>query len=410
MEPTAARERIVLLDVLRGFAVFGMFTVTMTAGLPWGRAFFREQPLDIADNTVMILIDLLTNGKFATIFSFLFGVGFFLQLERARGRGVPFLATYLRRLVALFSIATLAIVAGLDAHILIMYSAYGLVLLLFSRRSARFLLVAAIVCVVIEVVTLRIEAVSDLISTEQPERIELVDDRSIPEALAENERDRVYREGSFKEIASYHASSLLEDMVTWKAYLGDAALLGLMLLGCYVCRRGALQDSAVRLKMARSALPWLLSIGVAGVVIFVGLHPRTNADSELLKLIGELAFWPFGAPVLGLGYVAIITLVMEKDACRRVLLPFAAVGRLALTNYLFQAFVVAAFTYQWGLGLYGEMGPFWGLMAVFAIFPLMIIASSWWIARFQFGPIEWLWRTLTYGQIQSFRWAPKPGA
>ncbi len=198
-------------------------------------------------------------------------------------------------------------------------------------------------------------------------------------------------------------------MLSWNYYLEDVSYLGLMLLGCYVCRRGALHDSAVRLNMARSALPWLLSIGVAGVVIFVGLHPRTNVDSELLKLIGELAFWPIGAPVLGLGYVAIITLVMEKETCRRALLPFAAVGRLALTNYLFHAFVIAAFTYQWGLGLYGEMGPFWGLMAVFAIYPLMVIASSWWIRRFQFGPVEWLWRTLTYGQIQSFRRAPKPG-
>ena len=408
MEPTAARERIVLLDVLRGIAVFGMFTVNMTADLPWGWT-FREQPLDIADGTVMILIDLLTNGKFITIFSFLFGVGFFLQLERARGRGAPFLATYLRRLVALFFIASLAIVAGLDAHILINYSAFGLLLLLFARRSARFLLVAAIVCFVIGVVSSRIEDVSDLISTEQSERIELVDDRSSPEALAEKELDRVYREGSFKEIASVRASRLLEYVLSWKHWVSDVALLGLMLLGCYVCRRGALQDSAVRLKMARTALPWLLSIGAAGTVIHLWLNHLAGAGSDLLTLIGNLAFWPCGAPVLGLGYAAIITLLLEKEACRRALLPFAAVGRLALTNYLFHAFVIAAFTYQWGLGLYGEMGPFWGLMAVFAIFPLMVIASSWWIARFQFGPIEWLWRTLTYGQLQSLRWAPKSG-
>ena len=408
MKPTAAKERIVLLDVLRGFAVFGMFMVNMTTDLPWGFT-LREQPLDIADNTVITFIDLLAGGKFVTIFSFLFGVGFFLQLERARGRGVPFLATYLRRLVALFFIGAMAYVAGLHTFILLSYSVYGLVLLLFSRRSARFLLVAAIVCFALEFVLNHIEAVSNLISTEQPERIELVDDRSGAEALAENKVDRLYREGSFKEIVSDRASRLLKYGLSWKPYLGDVSYLGLMLLGCYVCRRGALQDSAVRLKMARTALPWLFSIGMAGMVIFVWLHPRTNVDSELLKLIGEFAFWPVGAPVLGLGYVAIITLVMEKETCRRVLLPFAAVGRLALTNYLFHAFVIAAFTYQWGLGLYGEMGPFWGLMAVFAIYPLMVIASAWWIRRFQFGPIEWLWRTLTYGQIQSFRLAPKPG-
>ena len=408
MEPTAARERIVLLDVLRGFAVFGMFTVNMTTDLPWS-PILREQPLDIADNTVMILIDLFAGGKFVTIFSFLFGVGFFLQLDRARGRGVPFLATYLRRLIALFFIGALAYVAGLQTFILMFYSVYGLLLLLFSKRSARFLLVAAIVCVVVEVVTNHIEAVNNLMSTEQPERIELVEDHSSPEPSAENEIDRLYREGSFKEIVSDRASRLLKLGLSWKYYLRDLSYLGLMLLGCYVCRRGALQDRAVRLKMARTALPWLLSIGVAGMVISAWLRHSVAADSDLLTLIGDIVFWPVGAPVLGLGYVAIITLVMEKETCRRVLLPFAAVGRLALTNYLFHVFVIAAFANQWGLGLYGEMGPFWGLMAAFSIYPLMVIASAWWIRRFQFGPVEWLWRTLTYGQIQSFRRAPKPG-
>ncbi len=408
MKPTDAIERIVLLDVLRGFAVFGMFVVNMTADLPWGSA-FREQLLNIADGTVMFFVDLLANGKFITIFSFLFGVGFFLQLERAQSSGELFLATYLRRLVALFSIASLAIIGGLGAHILIDYSIFGLLLVLFARRSTRFLLTAVVMCFVIGIVSDNIEGVSDLIGTEQSDRAEPVDDASSPKAPVENERDRVYREGSFKDIASYRASSLLKYVLSWKQRLSDAPLLGLMLLGCYVCRRGALQNSAARLKMARTALPWLLSIGMIGMVVFVWLRPWPSADSDLLTLIGNLAFWPVGAPVLGLGYAAIITLLLEKESCRRALLPFAAVGRLALTNYLFHAFVIAAFTYQWGLGLYGEMGPFWGLMAVIAIFPLMVIASSWWIARFQFGPIEWLWRTLTYGQIQPLRWVPKSG-
>jgi len=156
MEATAARERIVLLDVLRGFAVFG--------------------------------------------------VGFFLQLERARSRAVPLLAIYLRRLAALFLIAALAIVAGLGAHILIDYSIFGFLLLLW-RRSTGFLLAAAVACFVIGVVSDNIEVVGDLIATDQSDRTELVDDGSSPEALAEIERDRVYREGSFKEIANYRGSS-----------------------------------------------------------------------------------------------------------------------------------------------------------------------------------------------------------
>ncbi len=403
MEPTAARERIVLLDILRGLAVFGMFTVNMTVDLPWGSAFW-EQPFDKADNTVIILIYILTKGKFITIFSFLFGVGFFLQLERARDRGVPFLVAYLRRLTALFFIYSLAKVAGLDAGVLVIYSIFGLLLPLFARRSTRFLLATVVVCFLISIVQRNIADLSDLIgsTTEQSDRAESVDDGSSPEALSENERDRVYREGSFKEIASFQASRLLNYWLSW-SFLWDADLLGLMLLGCYVCRRGALQDPAVRMKMARTALPWLLSIGTAGIAIFVGLRYFVAANSDLLTLIGNLANRPFGTRVLGIGYVAIITLQLEKETCRRALLRFASVGKLALTNYLFHIFVIAAFTYQWGLGLYGEMGPFWGLMAVFAIFPWMVIASSWWIARFQFGPIEWLWRTLTYGKLQPMR-------
>ena len=409
MEPTAAKERIVLLDVLRGIAVFGMFTVNMTAHLPWGSA-FREQPLGGTDGTVMILIALLTEDKFITIFSFLFGIGFFLQLERAGSRGEPFLGTYLRRLLALFFIAALTIVASVDADILISYAFFGMALPFFYKRSTRVLLAGAVVCLTLQLALSNFETVSHLITPTQSEQIELVNGESNPDALA-NERARVYREGSFQEIANYRASRLLEYLFSWEYLVtSDPILLGLMLLGCYVCRRGALQNSEARMKMARTALPWLLSVGVAGTVTSVWLGHFVDVDSDLLTLIGDLAAWPVGAPVLGLGYVAIITLVMEKEACRRVMLPFAHVGRMALTNYLFHGFVIAAFTYQWGLGLYGEMGPFWGLMAVFAIFPLMIIASSWWMGRFQFGPVEWLWRTLTYGQIQSFRRAPKPSA
>jgi len=398
MEPIAARERIALLDVLRGVAIFGMFTVNMTADLPWG-SMFREQSLDFADRTVMMLIDLLANGKFVTIFSFLFGLGLFLQLERARGRGVPFLGIYLRRLAALFLIATVAIVCGLGASILIDYALFGLLLLLFYKQSARFLFVAAVVCFAISLVSTNIEAVGILLDAEEPGHIELIDERSRPEAIAEKEAEQIYADGSFLEIASYRASKTVTYLRSWIKPPWEISMLGLMLFGAYVCRSGAIQNPAVRLKMARSVMPWLLGIGLTGSMVFVWMSPWPNADTDLLTLIGNVAFWPFGAPTLGLGYVAVITLAMEKEACRRVLLPFAAVGRLALTNYLFHGFVIAFITYQWGLGLYGEMGPFWGLMAMLAIFPFMIIASSWWIRRFRYGPVEWLWRTLTYGRI-----------
>lgn len=294
MEPTAASERIILLDVLRGVAIFGMFTVNMTADLPWGSA-FREQPLDLADGIVMIFIDLFTNGKFITMFSFLFGVGVFLQLERARNRGIPFLAIYLRRLAALLLIAMVATVLGFGVSILIDYALFGLLLLLFYKQSARFLVVTAMICFVISVVSTNSEAVTSLIHTGQSEQVAFVDDDSNADASAEDERDRIYADGSFREIASFRAARTVAYLRTWLKPPWELSILGLMLLGGYVCRRGAIQNPAVRLKMARRVLPWLLGIGATSMVIFVWLSPWPTADTELLTLIGNLAFWPFGA-------------------------------------------------------------------------------------------------------------------
>ena len=402
IEPITGSERVVFLDVLRGAAIFGMFTVNMTADLPWG-SMFREQPLGVADRAVMMLIDLLANGKFVTIFSFMFGLGFFLQLERARNRGVAFLGIYMRRLTALFLIATVANVAGLGAEILIDYALFGLFLMLFYRLSARSLLIAAVMIFALSFVSTNFEAVSNLINTAESAQAALMDESSGAEVSAEDVGKLIYANGSFMEIASYNASKLAAYLRSWAKPPWGFSILGLMLLGGYVCRSGAIHDPVVRLKIARSVLPWLLGIGAPAMIVFVYLDPWPSADTELLSLIGDVAFWPFGAPVLGLAYVAIITLAMEKDVYRRLLMPFAAVGRMALTNYLFHGFVIAFFTFQWGLGLYGDMGAFWGLMAMLAIFPFMVIASRWWIKRYRYGPMEWLWRTLTYGRIQSMR-------
>jgi uncharacterized protein len=82
-----------------------------------------------------------------------------------------------------------------------------------------------------------------------------------------------------------------------------------------------------------------------------------------------------------------------------VLSPLAAVGRLALTNYLFHTAIIATFTFRWGFGLYGEMGPFAGLVVVLVVYPMMVASSRWWLAHFRFGPFEWLWRTMTYGKL-----------
>jgi len=101
--------------------------------------------------------------------------------------------------------------------------------------------------------------------------------------------------------------------------------------------------------------------------------------------------------------VAAITLIVGNEKWRSWLTAFAPIGRMALTNYLFAGFVVALITFQWGLGLYGKVYPAAGLLIVVALLPFQMLASRWWLSRFYFGPIEWLWRSWTYGRFPEMR-------
>lgn len=119
--------------------------------------------------------------------------------------------------------------------------------------------------------------------------------------------------------------------------------------------------------------------------------------------VSNLMAWPIGMPTLGLGYVAAITLIIGNEKWRRRLSAFAPIGRMALTNYLFTGFVLAFISFQWGLGLYGTVFPAAGLFIALALLPAQMLASRWWLRKFNFGPFEWLWRSWTYGQLPPMR-------
>jgi len=114
-------------------------------------------------------------------------------------------------------------------------------------------------------------------------------------------------------------------------------------------------------------------------------------------------FWDVGTKALSFFYAAAVVLLAQGETWKDLLAPLAAVGRMALSNYLFQSLIVAIIIYPYGFGLFGRFGPTQGVILAFLIFPLQVLLSVWWIRRFRFGPVEWLWRTLTYGKLQPMR-------
>ena len=125
-----------------------------------------------------------------------------------------------------------------------------------------------------------------------------------------------------------------------------------------------------------------------------------------MKLRAVLIAWVvgmLGGVSLSIFLVAALTLLAQRAAWREHLGGLAAVGRMALSNYLLQSLVFTLIFYGYGLGVYGQAGPFLTLLLSLLFFRLQIWMSNWWLARFRFGPAEWLWRCMTYGKLQPLR-------
>ncbi len=114
-------------------------------------------------------------------------------------------------------------------------------------------------------------------------------------------------------------------------------------------------------------------------------------------------FSNFGRLGLGFFYAAGLILLTRRQHWDRRLAPLAAVGRMALTNYLLHLVILALIFYRYGLGLWGHIGPTPGIVLALLVFGAQALWSVWWMRRFRFGPVEWLWRSLTYADLQPIR-------
>ena len=410
--PVTGAARVVVLDVLRGMAILGMWIVNMTLDVPWSYR-IDLMPMRAPDATVATLIALFCDGKFYTIFSFLFGVGVFVQVERVRERGRRTGAFMVRRSAGLAGIAYLAIAGTIGgAWILVDYALLGVVLLLFVDCRPKVILWTAAVCLLVGVGPARIAPELEYVSglRERAEEQAITLDAAARQAEAEEiatglAREPVVRARSFRESSASLLRLAVAEHTDWHYWLDRIYVLGLMLAGLYAGRLGAVWDADIRQSLARVAVPWLLGVGAAATVIgFVVVDVGAgDAFSVTQRVVSYSLRDELGASAVGLGYAAGLVLLYARARWRRLLKPFAAVGRMALTCYLFTLLVDSFINQGWGLGQFGHMMPAAGAVVVLIGFPPLAVVCNLWLRRFRFGPIEWVWRSITYGQIQPMR-------
>ncbi|HSD74541.1 MAG TPA: DUF418 domain-containing protein [Steroidobacteraceae bacterium] len=402
-------ERVEELDVLRGVALFGVFLMNMVG---FGQAMSTEQqllslPTAALDFTLAELAAWLVADKANTLFAFLFGLGFYLQMQRLAARGADFDRIYLRRLTFLLLLGLVHVMFVWTWDILHLYALSGFVLFALRKASNRTLLVGGILLAlfgrVFQETLVEFAGLEDWHGWANPYSEEV--------RLA---RQQVMVGGDYPSVVRAFA------VYTWVDYILNGLVvgwflyvLGRFMFGAWVGRHGWLQDAGTRLtgfrRVLRIALPaGLIAEGIARIIEIYDDGGRLPAWDH----------WPFIAsslhlisvPVLATGYLCAIVVGLHTSRFHKLLAPFAYAGRMALTNYVSQSFVLALIFFGVGPGLarVGHIGTGALAVIVIVVYAAQIVASRWWLARFRFGPLEWLWRAYTYERLPDLKIAPQP--
>ncbi|WP_026370434.1 DUF418 domain-containing protein [Kallotenue papyrolyticum] len=397
--PIEEGERLAIVDMLRGLALFGILLVNMAAfKLPTGMGRLPRAEQGLLDRLVTQGITLLAEGKFYSLFAMLFGFGFAIHLLRAQQRGRPALGRFARRLLILLLIGLGHALLIWHGDILVSYALIGLLLLLFRNARLRTLLIwSALLLLGAALLTAAIIGVTELarIIPGTAAVLRATEAQLLAQAAEEH---RSYATGSYPAIVAYRARQVL---VGLSGLLFSApTILALFLLGLYVGKRGILHAPAAHTALLRRVQRWCLPLGLALSLAVVLLQTRIGPVSAVSLQLLNLAL---AGPILALGYGATFVLLAHRPAWQHRLRLLAPAGRMALTNYLLQSLICTTIFYGYGLGMFGRVSASGGLLLTLVIYSGQVIFSHWWLQRFRFGPLEWLWRSLTYGRVQPLR-------
>lgn len=395
---SSSSDRIVVVDVLRAFALFGIIVnhsaIAFLAGPQPKPNFIVFSTLDSFVNEA---VRLLTFGKFFAIFSFLFGLSFAIQLHSAAQKGSSFSGRFAWRLLILLLIGY---VHGLffSGDILLIYGVLGLLLIPVQNIKTRTLaVIAAILIFNVPGLVLGLAAATPpSASAEQQQAARASQAQFMQRAQRAYE---IKKSGSLNELVQMNARETLENKLRFQIFTGRLWITyGLFLLGVCAGRMQLFRESEKHRALFRRVLLWSGTIALITTAIAALSGPVMRAQT--LKEV--LVVFSFSAQQASLAafFVAGITLWFWKHPSGRLLPSLAPLGKMGLTTYLMQsAFGVIVFLGV-GFGLIGQLGTTVCVGLGVAFFVVQIFIARWWLAHFKLGPIEWLWRSLTYLKIQ----------
>ena len=366
--PLVPANRLVELDILRGLALFGVMAINLVFEF---RVSIFEQFLPLneiaspLDRAVEAFLDRAITLKAFALFSLLFGAGLAIQFERLPVKRRVVLL--LRRLVVLLAIGLLHMTLIWNGDILTEYALAGLLALPFLFGPTWLLATSGLLFLGL------------YLTPYLSQLVPLPDTSSMAHHVLDARS--VYATGSFSEVLSFRLGELraIAPLHVWIF----PRTIALFLLGAFIWRTGVVQRA--------SDNRWILfGVALAAVMVTIG------AGRELATV--TLAF-AYGASIIGLA---------STQPGSKLLGWAAPLGRMAFTNYLVQSLIFSWVFYGYGFGLFGQVGASAALAFGVVVYVVQVFFSRWWLLRYSFGPVEWLWRTLMYGRAQPMKLPKAP--
>lgn len=401
--PIQKQDRIQFLDVLRGIAIFFIFSANIPVFS--GFYFFPDEgrypeALLFTDEVLDFIMFTLVSGKFYSIFSLLFGIGCVIQYNNVKSNDKPFAPFFKRRMFWLLIIGLIHLCLFWMGDILTLYALLGFTLIYFIKLSDKKLLIIAALLILFPIINWLFVYVTELnyyrfffiTSSDYYQHFGLptFDRNGIP--FADFQKFQLN-----ESLLDYFKMNIGNTFIRIGAILREGRIfkvLGIFLIGLWAGRKILNHDLLNDTKLLNKIALWGILIGLP--ISILRTYIEFYGGPEDYWELSEIISYALGTVPLAMGIAALLAVLYFKKPS--VFAVFAPVGKLALSNYIFQTFISVAIFYGIGFGFTGKFGFTVIMIIAICIFTFQVLMSKLWLKYFRFGPFEWVWRQLTYNK------------
>jgi uncharacterized protein len=388
-------NRIEILDSLRGFALFGIMLSHMACC--FNSVDYSAMGSNSIANTIVSVFNwIFISGKFFAIFSFLFGLSFFIQMDRAAQKGINYQWRFLWRIMILLAVGYLHSLLY-SGDILSIYAVLGIFLVFMYKVSDKILVILIILLLsgAPRFITYGINHSKSTSATTNKQ----------PQDEGMKKTYLTYKNGSFTDVVKFNAREALINKAEYQLGIEGRVYqtLALFFLGLLIGRRRYFEQIHEKISLTRKVFKWSIWSTIGFLVLAIAFFAISKGDMNTLTLQVAMTFYNLFNLSLALLITTAFILIYQKPQTQNFLRKLIPYGKMGLTNYLIQAIIAVPLFYGFGLGLTEKINLAVATGLGIVIYYSQMQFSKWWMNQYVYGPFEWLWRSLTWLKWQPLR-------